>query len=86
MGGLQAAKQRNEKFKEKGADVEGVRMAQMQERLKFFRESLEEFARKHKKDINKNPEFRHRFSQMCVKIGVDPLACMAFCILFLLIF
>ncbi|KAL0477241.1 vacuolar protein sorting protein VPS22 [Acrasis kona] len=74
LGGLQAAKKRDEKFKEKGANVEGLRMAQMQERLKFFRESLEDFAQKHKKDINKDPEFRHRFSQMCMKIGVDPLA------------
>lgn len=46
----------------------------MKERLEFFRANLEEFARKHKKDINKDPVFRHHFSQMCLKIGVDPLA------------
>lgn len=50
----------------------------MQERLAFFRKNLEEFARKHKKDINKNPELRHHFARMCSKIGVDPLACASF--------
>lgn len=43
--------------------------------MEFFKKNLEEFAKKHKNDINKDPEFRHHFHQMCLKIGVDPLAC-----------
>jgi len=39
-----------------------------------FKEKLEQFALKHKKDINKNPQLRQEFNQMCAKIGVDPLA------------
>eukprot|EP01101_Sappina_pedata_P012471 TRINITY_DN8594_c0_g1_i1.p1 TRINITY_DN8594_c0_g1~~TRINITY_DN8594_c0_g1_i1.p1 ORF type:complete len:210 (-),score=45.91 TRINITY_DN8594_c0_g1_i1:21-650(-) len=46
----------------------------MQEQLKVFRENLASFARKHKKEITKNPEFRLQFCQMCATIGVDPLA------------
>lgn len=63
-----------QRLKEKGEDVTNMQMSQMQERLKFFRESLEEFARKHKKDINNDPQLRHQFSKMCASIGVDPLA------------
>jgi hypothetical protein len=40
-----------------------------------FREQLEAFAAKHKKAIQKSPEFRNSFQQMCTHIGVDPLAC-----------
>ena len=39
-----------------------------------FKSELEKFARKHKKEINKDPAFRGQFNQMCMKIGVDPLA------------
>jgi ESCRT-II complex subunit VPS22 len=42
--------------------------------LATFKENLEEFAKKHKKDINKNPHFRAQFQKMCAKVGVDPLA------------
>ncbi|EFC37873.1 predicted protein [Naegleria gruberi] len=74
IGALQADKLRQQKFKEKGEDVNNMQVSQMKERLDIFRQSLEEFAIKHKKDINKNAEFRHQFQQMCSKIGVDPLA------------
>jgi ESCRT-II complex subunit VPS22 len=53
-----------------------MQMSQMQERLNEFREKLEDFARKHKKDINNDPQLRSQFQKMCTKIGVDPLACM----------
>ena len=47
----------------------------MAEQITVFKENLEEFAKKYKKEINKNPEFRKYFQDMCTKIGVDPLAC-----------
>ena len=47
----------------------------MQGQLQLFKESLELFARKYKRDIRKNPEFRQHFQVMCASIGVDPLAC-----------
>jgi ESCRT-II complex subunit VPS22 len=46
----------------------------MKEKMELLKKSLEEFAKKHKNEINKNPEFRHHFHQMCIKCGVDPLS------------
>ncbi|CAI8596570.1 unnamed protein product [Vicia faba] len=46
----------------------------MKEHLSTFRSQLEDFARKHKNDIRKNPAFRSQFHEMCAKVGVDPLA------------
>ncbi|EGC30026.1 hypothetical protein DICPUDRAFT_42052 [Dictyostelium purpureum] len=46
----------------------------IKEQLVIFKENLEQFAIKHKKDITKNPEFRKYFQDMCNMIGVDPLA------------
>jgi len=51
-------------------------LGQMKQQMLVFQQNLEEFAKKYKKDINKNPEFRKHFADMCSKIGVDPLACM----------
>ena len=47
----------------------------MEKQLAVFKENLEDFAKKHRKGINKDPEFRKNFVDMCAKIGVDPLAC-----------
>ena len=46
----------------------------MTSQLAEFKESLEEFAVKHKKEINQNPVFRNQFLKMCQQIGVDPLS------------
>ncbi|KAF8980982.1 ESCRT-II subunit protein snf8 [Entomortierella lignicola] len=42
--------------------------------LETFRVNLENFARQHRKDIQKDPVFRMHFQKMCANIGVDPLA------------
>ncbi|CAG8605609.1 9575_t:CDS:10 [Gigaspora rosea] len=49
-------------------------MQQLRDQLQVFKTNLEEFARKYRKDIRKNPMFRARFQKMCSNIGVDPLA------------
>ncbi|GAM23169.1 hypothetical protein SAMD00019534_063440 [Acytostelium subglobosum LB1] len=49
-------------------------LKKVNEQLITFKNNLEEFALKHKKDIIKNPEFRKHFQDMCSTIGVDPLA------------
>mmetsp|Transcript_17281 Transcript_17281/g.21995 ORF Transcript_17281/g.21995 Transcript_17281/m.21995 type:complete len:116 (+) Transcript_17281:25-372(+) len=46
----------------------------MKQQLEVFKSNLETFARKHKKDINKDPQLRKHFQVMCASIGVDPLA------------
>jgi len=50
-------------------------LRQMAQKCETFREKLEEFARKHKQDIIRNPDFRSKFNAMCSSIGVDPLNC-----------
>lgn len=43
--------------------------------MEIFKVNLEEFAKKHQKDISKNPLLRSHFQKMCTIIGVDPLVC-----------
>ena len=40
----------------------------------MFKRNLEEFARKYRADIRRDPQFRAQFHAMCANIGVDPLA------------
>lgn len=40
----------------------------------LFKRNLEDFARKYRQDIRKDPAFRAQFQAMCANIGVDPLA------------
>lgn len=47
----------------------------MNKQIAEFKNHLEEFAIKHKKDISSNPVFRNQFLKMCKEIGVDPLSC-----------
>lgn len=46
----------------------------MRRQLATFRQSLEEFALRHKADIRRDPAFRAQFHKMCANCGVDPLA------------
>lgn len=57
-----------------GSDLNNFQMQAMKDKMEFFKKSLEEFAKNYKSQINKDPELRHHFHQMCIKIGVDPLA------------
>ena len=49
-------------------------MGTVTDTLEKFKESLSDFAKKHKDRINKDPEFRMQFHAMCLAVGVDPLA------------
>ena len=62
------------RFSRTGAQMAGATLSHVQEQLRVFRANLEEFARKYKDDIRKDPVFRREFQVMCAKIGVDPLA------------
>lgn len=61
-------------FASTGRRMEASQVEHVQQQLEAFRTTLAEFASKHKKKINADPEFRHRFHIMCSSIGVDPLA------------
>lgn len=74
VGAIQRQKVQQDKFKEKGSEIQENQLEQMTNQIEKFRENLEEFAAKHKNEIKKNPQFRKQFQEMCASIGVDPLA------------
>ncbi|XP_048598606.1 vacuolar protein sorting-associated protein 22 homolog 1 isoform X2 [Brassica napus] len=74
IGGLQKAAAARDQYRLLGENVAKLRTDMMKEQLATFKSQLEEFARKHKNDIRKNPSFRAQFHEMCAKVGVDPLA------------
>merc|ERR1712227_1137679 len=74
IGAIKQARDKEEKFKEKGSELAEAQLTQLSGQLEQFRTNLETFATEHKQDIKKDPEFRKRFQEMCASIGVDPLA------------
>ena len=74
VGAIQKQKLEQEKYKDKGTELQETQLEQMSKQLEVFRINLEEFASKHKKEIRKNALFRRQFQEMCAAIGVDPLA------------
>ena len=74
IAGLQRSSQTKARFQEKGAELAADELQHMVKQMNIFKQNLEEFAVKHKKDLKKNPEFRAFFQQMCAQVGVDPLA------------
>ncbi|XP_022906831.1 vacuolar-sorting protein SNF8 [Onthophagus taurus] len=74
IGAIQKERLQQEKYKDKGNEIQENQFEQMSKQLEAFRVNLEDFASKHKNEIRKNPEFRRQFQEMCASIGVDPLA------------
>ena len=75
IAGAKARAARAERAAAHGQEVQGEQLAGMKVQMEDFRKNLEEFALKHKKEINDNPVFRKEFLTMCREIGVDPLSC-----------
>ncbi|KAG9065782.1 ESCRT-II subunit protein snf8 [Linnemannia hyalina] len=63
-----------ESYQRAGQSISDNQLEQLQGQLDTFRSNLENFARNHRKDIQKDPVFRMHFQKMCGNIGVDPLA------------
>ncbi|XP_047365848.1 vacuolar-sorting protein SNF8 [Vespa velutina] len=74
IGAIQKQKLEQEKYKDKGTEIQENQFEQMTKQMETFRVNLEEFATKHKNEIKKNAQFRRQFTEMCASIGVDPLA------------
>lgn len=74
VGAIQKHKLEQEKYRDKGTEIQDTQFEQMIKQMEVFRINLEEFASKHKNEIKKNAEFRKQFQDMCASIGVDPLA------------
>ncbi|KAG0006389.1 Vacuolar protein sorting-associated protein SNF8 [Entomortierella chlamydospora] len=64
----------NESYQRVGQTISDNQLEQLNSQLETFRANLENFARQHRKDIQKDPVFRMHFQKMCANIGVDPLA------------
>merc|ERR1711936_816650 len=57
-----------------GNELAEAQFKQLSSQLEQFQTNLENFAKEHKQEIRRDPEFRKRFQEMCASIGVDPLA------------
>eukprot|EP00003_Mantamonas_plastica_P025613 TRINITY_DN505_c0_g1_i3.p1 TRINITY_DN505_c0_g1~~TRINITY_DN505_c0_g1_i3.p1 ORF type:complete len:241 (-),score=66.09 TRINITY_DN505_c0_g1_i3:186-908(-) len=74
MAGLKKKQAASASYKKVADSVDLENTQQMTEQVEVFKTNLETFARKYKSEINKNPEFRQMFVQMCSLMGVDPLS------------
>lgn len=74
IGAIQKQKLEQEKYKDKGNEIQENQFEQMTKQMDVFRVNLEEFATNHKNEIRKNAQFRKQFQEMCASIGVDPLS------------
>lgn len=75
--GVAAAKKKEalaQKAQEVGQQQQANSLNEMKGQLLDFKNHLEGFAVKHKKEINENPLFRRQFLKMCQECGVDPLS------------
>jgi len=74
VGGIQKKRLEDKKFVAKADELAENQLAELSSQLSSFQGNLETFAREHKQEIRKDPEFRRHFQEMCSSIGVDPLA------------
>ena len=74
VGAIQKQRVEQERFRDKGTELQENLLEQMTGQMESFRTKLEEFAAKHRNEIKKDAEFRRQFQEMCASIGVDPLA------------
>ena len=61
VGAIKKDKAAAEKFKAKTAELQENSLQAMTSQMETFRQKLEEFARTHKQEIKKDPEFRRHF-------------------------
>ncbi len=61
-------------IKPKADELKASDLASAIETIKKLEEKLAVFAKTHKYDIQNDPEFRAKFLEMCVPLGVDPLS------------
>jgi ESCRT-II complex subunit VPS22 len=74
LGAIQQRQKEKAAAEAVGSQLAENRAKHVEEQLSAFKTHLETFARKHRKEINKDPEFRRAFAKMTKSIGVDPLA------------
>ena len=70
VGAIKKDKAAAEKFKAKTAELQESSFQAMSSQMETFRQKLEEFARSHKHEIKKDPEFRRHFQVGVGKLGI----------------
>jgi len=74
--GIGGIKRRDEEKQSYGAvakEIADVELQHIQQSMLLFQQHLNDFAIKHRQDINKNSTFRQQFTHLCYSTGVDPL-------------
>lgn len=61
VAAVQKSRLAEEKFRQKGDQLAAIELTQLDQQIEAFKGKLEEFAAKHAKSIQKDPEFRRRF-------------------------
>lgn len=74
ISGIQKQQQASENFRETGQALASSQIHTLKEQYQLFKNGLERFAKEHGSKIKKDPLLRLHFTQMCQRIGVDPLA------------
>ena len=74
VASIQKRDSSNAAFSTMGKALEAQKLSSVMTTLNAFKDSLVQFAQKHREKINSDPEFRMQFHQMCMGLGVDPLA------------
>lgn len=74
LAGLQRGQARASALEARGAALEATSLERARGQLVSLRSSLTDFAKAHRARINRDPEFRQAFFEMCIAAGVDPLA------------
>ncbi|KAL0235344.1 hypothetical protein GEMRC1_001926 [Eukaryota sp. GEM-RC1] len=73
-----AAIKRQQQFQQRakalGDELTAQKLQEFKQNYDNFQQKLHDFARKHRKRINSDPQFRYRFWQMCSELNVDPLS------------
>lgn len=64
-----------ELYKKKGSEMDGEFKKNLKTQLQIFQQSLEHFLTTNRKEINKDPNLRQEFYNLCREIGFDPLIC-----------
>ncbi|KAG9290785.1 hypothetical protein G9A89_011748 [Geosiphon pyriformis] len=71
---LERKEKAKNQYTEHGNALVKSQTEQFNSQREIFKTNLQEFARKYRKDIRKDPQFRMHFQKMCSNINVDPLA------------
>lgn len=61
VAGIQKTRKTEEMFRQKKDELAALEIHQLDQQMDAFKQKLEEFASKHKKEIQKDPDFRKKF-------------------------